>query len=397
MKELKIAILGLGEAGSHFANDLAQSGISVSGWDPELTKQLDEKVIFANSNSDAVKDADVIFSTNLTSVSVEVAKEVLSSIKPNAFYCEMNTSAPNVKQKIQGILQQTSCRMIDLAIMAPVPPSGIKTPMLASGKHATAFIQQVKGVLEVEYLEGNVGDAAQHKLLRSIVYKGFAAVISEAVAAGQQLGLEGHIRSQIHSIIGENDALIDRFVEGSKKHATRRMHEMEAVVEMLKANELKSTISAATVEHLRDLQSDKASGSQMPTDLSELRKAFADIPGTYVMTPEHSTMGYHLNMFCMSLNQDKNREEFRKDERAYVDKYDMTEEQKQAVLNREWLELLRLGGNIYYTFKIAIFDRKSMQHVGGKMSGLTESEFQEMMLSGGRSIIGNRSKQDRHS
>ena len=126
----------------------------------------------------------------------------------------------------------------------------------------------------------------------------------------------------------------------------------------------------------------------------ELKKAFLDIPGTYVFTPEHSRIGYHLNMFCMSLNKAENREEFGKDEKAYLEKFPMTDAQKKAVLDREWLEMLRLGGNIYYTFKIAIYDRKSMQHVGGKMSGTTEEEFKEMMLSGGRSIIGNRSKED---
>lgn len=126
----------------------------------------------------------------------------------------------------------------------------------------------------------------------------------------------------------------------------------------------------------------------------ELRKAFADIPGTHVFTPEHSKMGYPLNMFCMSLNKATNREEFRKDEATYLEKFDMTPEQKEAVLKRQWLRMLELGGNIYYTFKIAIFDRKSMQHVGGKMSGITEEEFKEMMLSGGRSIIGNRSKSE---
>jgi protocatechuate 4,5-dioxygenase, alpha chain len=123
-----------------------------------------------------------------------------------------------------------------------------------------------------------------------------------------------------------------------------------------------------------------------------LKKAFNDIPGTYVFTPEHSRKGYHLNMFCMSLNKAENREKFRLDEQAYVATFSMTAEQQQAVLERDWLGMLRLGGNIYYTFKIAIFDRRSMQHVGGKMSGTTEEEFRDMMLSGGRSIIGNRSK-----
>jgi len=127
---------------------------------------------------------------------------------------------------------------------------------------------------------------------------------------------------------------------------------------------------------------------------AELRKAFADIPGTYVFTPEHSKMGYALNMFCMSLNKAENRAAFGEDEAAYIEKFGMSPEQKEAVLKRQWLRMLELGGNIYYTFKIAIFDKKSMQHVGGKMSGITEDEFKEMMLSGGRSIIGNRSQEN---
>ena len=126
----------------------------------------------------------------------------------------------------------------------------------------------------------------------------------------------------------------------------------------------------------------------------ELRKAFADIPGTRVFTPEMCQLGYELNMFCMSLNKVENREAFRKDEAAFLDTFKLTAEQKEAVLKRQWLKMLDLGGNIYYTFKIAAFDRKSMQHVGGKMSNITEDEFREMMLSGGRSIIGNRSKKE---
>ena len=124
------------------------------------------------------------------------------------------------------------------------------------------------------------------------------------------------------------------------------------------------------------------------------RKAFEDIPGTRVFTPERSRMGYHLNMFCMTLNKEEGRAAFRKDERAYLDQFKMTEEQKQAVLGRDWTKMLDLGGNIYYTWKIAACDGKSMQYIGGKMSGISEDEFKEMMLSGGRSIIGHRSKEN---
>ncbi|TDJ27336.1 MAG: protocatechuate 4,5-dioxygenase subunit alpha [Gammaproteobacteria bacterium] len=119
-------------------------------------------------------------------------------------------------------------------------------------------------------------------------------------------------------------------------------------------------------------------------------KDYSDIPGTYVFDGEHSRKGYRLNMFCMSLNEEANRELFIQDESAYLDGRGLTPAQKRAVLDRDYLELLKLGGNIYYTFKIAMLDRKSMQYVGGQMSGMTEEAFKEMMANGGRAIEGNR-------
>lgn len=121
-----------------------------------------------------------------------------------------------------------------------------------------------------------------------------------------------------------------------------------------------------------------------------MSKPYDDIPGTYVMDGEHCRKGYRLNMFCMSLNKAENRTRFADHESAYVDQFDLSPEQKRAVLDRDYLELLRLGGNVYYTFKLAIHDRRSMQYMGGQMSGMTEAEFKAMMLAGGRPIDGNR-------
>lgn len=113
-------------------------------------------------------------------------------------------------------------------------------------------------------------------------------------------------------------------------------------------------------------------------------KPYDDIPGTYVFDGDHHRMGYNLNMMCMSLNEESNRAKFAEDEAAYLDNWDLTPAQRQAVLDRQWLEMLRLGGNIYYTFKIAAFDGKNMQHVGAEMSGVSEDEFRNMMIEGGR-------------
>jgi protocatechuate 4,5-dioxygenase alpha chain len=97
-------------------------------------------------------------------------------------------------------------------------------------------------------------------------------------------------------------------------------------------------------------------------------------------------------MFCMSLIKEKNREVFRADEAAYLDRWPLTEEQRRCVLERDWLGMIKVGGNIYYTSKLGATDGRSFQYMAGAMSGLTQEEYRDMMLSGGRSIDGNRSK-----
>nr|WP_173079128.1 protocatechuate 4,5-dioxygenase subunit alpha [Comamonas sp. 7D-2] len=126
---------------------------------------------------------------------------------------------------------------------------------------------------------------------------------------------------------------------------------------------------------------------------------YHDIPGTYVFDGEHNRKGYQLNLLCKSLDVAANRDAFRAGPEAYLDRFPMTAEQRQAVLERDWLGMLRLGGNIYYTFKLAIFDGMTMQHVGAAMSGtgMTVEQFRQMMLDGGRPIKGNRSKKERRN
>ncbi len=121
---------------------------------------------------------------------------------------------------------------------------------------------------------------------------------------------------------------------------------------------------------------------------------FEDIPGTFVFDADRSRRGYHLNMFCMSLMKPENRERFRADEAAYLAQYPMTPEQRQAVLDRDWNKMLEVGGNIYFTSKIAANDGLSFQQIAAMMTGSTQAEYAEMMLKGGRSPEGNRSKSE---
>jgi len=121
-----------------------------------------------------------------------------------------------------------------------------------------------------------------------------------------------------------------------------------------------------------------------------LDKPYAGIPGTTIFDADQSRKGYWLNQFCMSLMKAENREKFKADERAYLDQWPMTEDQKKAVLSRDMNAMIALGGNIYFLAKIGATDGKSFQQMAGSMTGMSEEEYRNMMISGGRSVEGNR-------
>ena len=122
------------------------------------------------------------------------------------------------------------------------------------------------------------------------------------------------------------------------------------------------------------------------------QRDYESIPGTYVYDARRGRLGYALNMFCMSLNVAENRRKFKEDEAAYLDGYALTAEQRRAVQKRDWLGMLKLGGNIYYTIKIAFCDGLTFQDVASMMSGVSKEDYAQMMLAGGRSAEGNRFK-----
>ena len=121
-----------------------------------------------------------------------------------------------------------------------------------------------------------------------------------------------------------------------------------------------------------------------------LDKAFHEIPGTIVFDAEQARKGYWLNQLCMSLMKAENRARFKADERAYLDGWKLTEEQKQAVVDRDLNRMMELGGNIYFLSKIGATDGKSFQQMAGSMTGMSEEDYRAMMLAGGRRIDGNR-------
>ena len=121
-----------------------------------------------------------------------------------------------------------------------------------------------------------------------------------------------------------------------------------------------------------------------------LDKPYKDVPGTTIFDAEQSRLGYHLNQFCMSLMKAENRARFKADERKYLNDWPMSDEQKQAVLARDLNRCIELGGNIYFLAKLGATDGRSFQYMAASMTGMTQQQYAQMMLEGGRSPEGNR-------
>ena len=246
-KTLVIAVLGLGEAGSVIARDLAAAGVQVRGYDPAVTAA--EPVIDTASEADAARGADLVLSVNSAKAAVEALTAGLPGLRrespggqgpggssqPDVLWADVNTATPGTKRQLAEIAAAARVPFADVAMMAPVPGRGLRVPMLASGPGAAryaAFLAPFGASIEV--LDGPAGFAATRKLLRSVFYKGMATSIVEALAAARAAGDEQWLKEHIAAeLAAAGTATLDRITGGTRKHAVRRTAEMEAAVAML--------------------------------------------------------------------------------------------------------------------------------------------------------------------
>ncbi len=131
--------------------------------------------------------------------------------------------------------------------------------------------------------------------------------------------------------------------------------------------------------------------------MARKEQVYDDIPGTFVFDAERSREGFGINMFCMSLMKDENRKAFKANEPEYLKKFNLTPAQTEAILKRDYNRMLELGGNIYFTAKLGATDGHSFQHLAALMTGSTQDGYAKMMLGGGRSVEGNRSRSGKNT
>jgi 3-hydroxyisobutyrate dehydrogenase-like beta-hydroxyacid dehydrogenase len=228
-----VAVLGLGEAGSEIARDLVAAGADVRGYDPRPVSVAG--VPSRASEAEAVADADLVLSVNSSHDAMTALVNAMPSLRPGTLWADLNTTAPRVKAALAETAADREVPVVDVALMAPVPGKGLRTPMLASGEAADRFAELLTPLgARITLQPGRAGAAISRKLLRSVFYKGLAAAVVEALAAAEAAGCADWLRGNIAAeLAGFDERTVDRLVDGTHQHARRRADEMVAATEQL--------------------------------------------------------------------------------------------------------------------------------------------------------------------
>jgi 3-hydroxyisobutyrate dehydrogenase-like beta-hydroxyacid dehydrogenase len=251
-----ITVFGLGEAGSLFAADLAAIGVTVQAYDPKPVPTPAGVFRFDDPVA-AVLGADVIMAVTASADAEQALRQALPAIPTGTLYADLSTSAAGVKRKLADIAATRGIDFVDIALMTIVPGFGLKTPALASGPGGVRYVTIYRPFgVPVEAISTVPGEAATRKLLRSVMMKGLASLVIEAMQAGHAAGCADWLWNNLaEQLTDANEKVLTRLITGTSTHALRRLHEMEASVALLEELGVDPIMTRSTVQsHKRVLQ-----------------------------------------------------------------------------------------------------------------------------------------------
>jgi 3-hydroxyisobutyrate dehydrogenase-like beta-hydroxyacid dehydrogenase len=247
----RVAVLGLGEAGSRLAADLVSAAVDVRGYDPDPDRDV-PGVSRASDPASAADACDAVLSVNAAKAALEAAEAALPALREPTVYADLNTSSPELKRELASLVESVGVRFVDVALLGPIPQRGLRAPVLASGAGARAFEALFVPLgMPVTVVSEEAGDAAALKLVRSVFMKGLAAAVVESMQAAEAIGHPEWLATEIETMIGR--PFFERALEGSRTHAVRRVDEMEAACELLVELGVEPRIAAASAAQLADL------------------------------------------------------------------------------------------------------------------------------------------------
>jgi 3-hydroxyisobutyrate dehydrogenase-like beta-hydroxyacid dehydrogenase len=251
---MRVAVLGLGEAGSLLAADLARSGDEVHGYDPARPPDVDG-VQRHETGPAAVTGCTLVLAATPGSQAGVVLERVAPHLQEGAIYADLSTGSPSLKHQLSEVAAGAGVSFADVALMSAVPGRGLSTPALASGSGAVDYARLINARGgNVEVVGVKAGEAAARKLLRSVVMKGLAALLIESTEAAARYGQAdwfwNHLVDQLSSI---DEVWMERLLFATGSHAGRRLEEMEAARDLLTELGVPATMTGAVIDQYRRL------------------------------------------------------------------------------------------------------------------------------------------------
>ncbi len=246
-----MTVFGLGEAGREIAHDLAHAGAVVHAFDP-ANVETPSGVLRHPEPGEALVRPHVVLGITAAADARTALTQAYEAIPRGTVYADLATGGVDLKENLEEIAALRGLHFVDVALMATVPGKGIRTPSFASGPGAASYVELMVPLgANVENIGDRAGDAAARKLLRSIVMKGLAASLIEAMRAAERSGhsawLWRHLASELAAA---DETLVDRLVRGTETHALRRAHEMEAAASLLETLGVQAPMARAAAESL---------------------------------------------------------------------------------------------------------------------------------------------------
>lgn len=258
-REQRFAILGIGEAGSEIAADLAARGQVVLGYDIAQVEPPGG-VMLVNEPTRAVAGASVVLALVPASESMAAARSAMPALGTGSLYADCSSGSPQLKRELAEMVTKSEADFVDVTLMGTVPGRGLSTPAFASGAGAERVVEILRSLgMPVEKVSDAPGDAAERKLLRSVFVKGMTGAIVEALEAARAAGCEDWLWSNVVAeLTGANEALAARLVNGTYKHARRRAEEMTAAEQLLEDLNVEPYVTRAVRTRLQELASEGA-------------------------------------------------------------------------------------------------------------------------------------------
>jgi len=243
----RIALIGFGEAGGILGADLAKAGVRVTMFDVLLRGEPSRAAMLAKAKSanvgaceslaEAAQDVDVMISSVTCSSAADVARESSAALRPDQIHLDINSVSPDSKREMAKRVESAGANFVEAAVMAPVPPSRLRVPMLLGGTRAAELAPRLQALgMDAKAVSDRIGVASAIKMCRSVVIKGIEALAVEAMFAARHYGAEEAVLASLDATypgMGWNDKLPDYLISRVAEHGKRRAAEMREAAETL--------------------------------------------------------------------------------------------------------------------------------------------------------------------